>query len=121
MDNFGFEGRAAGCSIGCPCEPIGVARDSLGAPSLDAKLNLGIPPTCSGSGATGRWFGEGGMANPSLSPGRPPCLFPPGCGGLRRGTGEDMVKARGVCCRGFGCKGYSIAMGSDVKVPCVYS
>lgn len=53
MVNFGFVGREPTCSRGCPCEPIGVASDSFGAPSLDARLNLGTPPAFSASGGTG--------------------------------------------------------------------
>lgn len=90
MDNLGLEGRPPGCSMGCPCEPMGVANDSFGAPPLEARENLGISAGCSASGPTGLWLGEGGIARPSFNPG-PPRPFPPGCGGRSRGTGEDML------------------------------
>ncbi len=90
MVNLGFEGLPPGCSMGCPWEPMGVANETFGAPPLDANENLGISAGCAASGPTGLAFGEGGMARPSFIPG-PPRPFPPGCGGRRRGTGDDIV------------------------------
>lgn len=48
---------------------------------------------------TGRAFGDGGMARPSLG-GRPVVLREPGIGGRRSGAGFDMYGAS--CCCGCG-------------------
>lgn len=69
--SLGLDGRPP--STGWPCEPIGVAIDSLGAPAFDARLKRGISLGFSASGPTGLWFGEGGMARPNFSP---PAPFP---------------------------------------------
>lgn len=74
MVNFGLEGRDPVC--GWVCEPMGVSSVNLGAAPFDASENRGMSFDCSASVPTGLWFGEGGIARPSLR--APPLPLPPG-------------------------------------------
>ncbi len=74
-----------------PWLPMGVARDNFGGP-LAAKLNLGISFKGSASPATGRAFGEGGIPSVRRGVRLPLWLRPPGTGGRRSGTGDDIVE-----------------------------
>jgi hypothetical protein len=72
--------------------PIGVASLSDGGAGLwrgGTSALLVAPLT------TGRAFGDGGIARPSLGVRVPLALREPGMGGLRRGAGADMVLFRG--------------------------
>ena len=95
-------------SDGVRLVPIGVARLSFGGPCLpgmDKAKGGNLEDengTCGGTElSTGRWFGEAGIASPSLGSFWPPCDRPPGMGGLRSGTGEAMSAPlgglNGVC------------------------
>ena len=76
-----------------PLLPIGVAKDSFGGPFCPdaARLKRGISGTGSASPPAGLWFGEGGIPNVRRGVRLPLWLLPPGTGGRRSGTGDDMV------------------------------
>jgi hypothetical protein len=72
---------------------MGVARDNFGGPFWPeaARLNRGISGTGSASLVTGFWFGEGGIPSVRRGVRLPLWLRPPGTGGRRSGTGDDMM------------------------------
>lgn len=73
--------------------PIGVFIDSLGNVGLEEGLSSGTSLGSAGAALslTGRAEGDGGMPKVSLGVRVPLLLRPPGTGGRRSGTGDDIV------------------------------
>lgn len=94
-----FRLNGAGCVFnrrpceGSPLVPIGVCIDSLGNVGLEEGLRSGTSLGSEGAALslTGRAEGEGGIPKVSLGVRVPLLLRPPGIGGRRSGTGDDMV------------------------------
>jgi hypothetical protein len=81
-----------------PCEgsllvPIGVFIDNFGNVGLEEGLSSGTSLGSAGAALslTGRAEGDGGMPKVSLGVRVPLLLRPPGTGGRRSGTGDDIV------------------------------
>lgn len=87
--------------VGSPWLPIGVFMDNFGNVGLDEGLSCGTSLGRAGAAlsVTGRAEGEGGMPRVSRGVRLPLLLRPPGIGGRRSGTGDDMVAAEYGCGR----------------------